>query len=286
VCFRIATAEIYTADTHRFTPVLTQPPAEYVAKAREAGKEAKWPQVMWAICQDDRIFLNTGPDGEPVKGDYEAGYGDCRIKHYFAGKKGRYDRDLTKCDRLTYVLVVLQDATMEGSKLLGLKDRTEKWTNKEGTEVTVPAIRYMAQFYRSVFSPMVNTVNLGSGELEGSSWMVKRDGKDYTVSPVSGAKASTGELDACAATLQMMEFSLGDFILSHAAADHYDRFWGDGTGTAAPSADGNGTTAEPDAAQAAPLDPQAELNVQNFAEKLSTQAKGAGAQPAEALSIG
>lgn len=286
VFFRVATDDVFTADTHRFTPVLTQPPAEMVEKARKDKREVKWPSVMWAICQDDRIYRNTGPDGEPVPGSYEAGYGDCRIKHYFAGKKGRYDRDLTRVDRLTYVLVVLQDATWKDGKLAGLADRTEKWTDKDGTEVTVPAIRYMAQFYRNVYSPMINSVNLGDGRLIGKSFMIKRSGKDYTVAIVPDIDASEDELAAYTRTLDLMGFTLGDFILSHGDAEHYDRFWGDGSGTPAPDAAGNGagSVTEPDTAPGAPVAPDAALNISMFADKLSANAAQAGAEPAAASS--
>lgn len=281
VFFRVATADLFTADTHRFTPVLTQAPAEMVEKARKDKREVKWPQVMWAVCQDDRIFLNADDAGAPIPGSYEAGYGDCRIKHYFAGKKGRYDRDLVRVDRLTYVLVVLQEATWTGGKLTALTDKTEKWTDKDGAEVLVPAIRYMAQFYRNVYSPMINSVNLGDGRLVGRSFMVKRSGKDYTVAVVPGIDASAEELATYTRTLDTMGFTLGDFILQHADNEHYDRFWGDGSGTPAPDAVGNGASApEPDAAPAAPLDPQAELNLTDFATKLAGNAAQAGSEPA------
>jgi hypothetical protein len=287
VFFRIATDDIITADTHRFLPVLTQPPAEMVAKAKEAKKEVKWPQTLWSVCQDDRIFLNTDEAGEPIKGSYEAGYGDCRVKHIFKGKKGKYDKDLTKADRLTYVVVVLQEATWDNSsgtnKLTGIRDVTEKWTDKDGQDVIVPALRYVQAFYRSIFSPMLNTVALDpNGQLMGTSWMVKRDGKDYTVAPVNGAKATEAELEAYAKTLDMMGFTLGDFILAHASDDHLDRFWGDGSGAVAADSGGNGagSAPEPDTAQAAPLDPEAQLNLTDFEARLTGQVKDAGAKDA------
>jgi hypothetical protein len=290
VFFRVATPDIFTADTHRFTPVLTQAPAEMVEKAKKDKRDVKWPSVMWAVCQDDRIFNITDEAGEPVRDSYEAGYGNCRIKHYFAGKKGKYDRDLTKVDRLTYVVVVLQEATFDTSgttsKLKALKDKTEKWTDKDGAEVTVPAIRYMAQFYRNVYSPMINSVNLGDGRLVGKSFMVKRSGKDYTVAVVPGIDASDDELATYTRTLDTMGFTLGDFILQHAGTEHYDRFWGDGSGTPAPDAGGNGNGAvqEPDAAPGVPLDPAAQLNLNAFEAALGKNAAKAGSEPAEVSS--
>lgn len=291
VFFRIATDDIITADTHRFLPVLTQPPAEMVAKAKENKKEIKWPAMLWSVCQDDRIFRNVGPDGEPLPASapnaYEAGYGDCRIKHIFKGRKGKFDKDLTKPDRLTYVVVVLQEATWDNSsgvnKLVGIKDVTEKWTDKDGQDVIVPALRYVSAFYRSIFSAMLNTVALDpNGQLMGTSWMVKRNGKDYTVAPVNGAKATEDELAAYAKTLDMMGFTLGDFILNHASDDHLDRFWGDGSGAPAADAGGNGagSAPEPDAATATPLDPAAQDNLTDFEARLTGQVKDAGAKAA------
>jgi hypothetical protein len=289
VFVRIANADIFTADTHRFLPVLTQPPAEMVAKAKEAKRDVKWPSMLWSICQDDRIFWDLDPEtGEPVPGRYETGYGDCRIKHLFRGKKGKFDKDLTKADRLTYVVVVLQEAKFEGRTLTGLKDVTEKWTNKEGTETIVPALRYMAQFYRQTFSPMINTINLDKdAQLMGTSWMIKRDGKDYTVAPVNGATATAKELETYANTMEMMGFTLGDFILAHASDDHYDRFWGDGSGAAAADAGGSGATTAPEPdAPAAPLDENAALNLADFESKLSANAKKNGAKDEPADTAG
>jgi hypothetical protein len=280
VFFRVATRDIFTADTHRFMTVLTQPPAELVAKAKEAKKEVKWPGVLWSICQDDRIFQNIDQDGNPVPGSYEAGYGECRIKRIFKGVKGKFDKPMDKVDRLTYILIVLQEATWADGKLAGLKDIEEKYVNKEGTEVTVPAIRYVSQFYRSIYSAMFTAVALDDGELIGKSFMVKREGKDYTVAPVTGAKANEKQQKAVDDTLEMMGFSLADFLLAHASDDHYDRFWGDGSGT--PAADATGEAPAAPAPDAPALAEDAQDNLADFASKLSFNAKQAGSEPAAA----
>jgi hypothetical protein len=281
VFFRVATRDIFTVNTHRFLPVLTQPPAELVAKAKENKKEVSWPKMLWSVCQNDRIFQNAGPDGEPVPGSYEAGYGECRIERIFKGQKGRFDKPIDKVDRLTYILVVLQEAVWgDNGKLAGLKDIEEKYVSKEGTEFTVPAIRYVSQFYRSVYSAMFTAVQLDDGELAGKSFMVKREGKDYTVAPVTGAKATEKQQQAVENTLEKMGFSLAGFILAHASDDHLDRFWGDGSGT--PAADANGSAAVPasPAPDAPALAEDAQDNLADFASKLSVNAKQAGSEPA------
>lgn len=287
--FRFVTEEeeMVTADIHRFLPVLTKPPAEMVAKAAENKKEVKWPSGMWAVCQDDRIFLNTGPDGEPVKGEYEPGYGQCRVKSIFAGQKDDYKKDRTRPDRLTYALVVLQEATYDGQNLKGLTDKTEKWTDKEGAEYTVPAVRYMAQLYRNVYSKILNAVALAGGNPYGRSFMIRREDTEYNVamvpSTMPGATATGDELAAYAKTLDLMGFSLGDFIIDHSSDEHYDRFWGDGSGSPAPSQGGDGAASapEPDAAPGVPLNPEAQTSLDAFQAKLNGNAAKAGSTPAE-----
>jgi hypothetical protein len=280
VFLRVATRDIFTADTHRFLPVLTSAPAELVAKAKEDKKEVNWPKMLWSICQNDRIFQNADADGNPIPGSYEDGYGTCRIEHIFKGKKGRFDKAIDKVDRLTYILVVLQEATWADGKLSGLKDIEEKYVNKEGTEVTVPAIRYVSQFYRSIYSAMFTAVALDDGELAGKSFMIKRDGKDYTVAPVTGAKADEKQQKAVEDTLEKMGFSLADFILAHASDDHLDRFWGDGSGVEAVDTGGSEQAPASPAPDAPALAEDAQGQLADFASKLSVNAKQAGSEPA------
>ncbi|HEY8295552.1 MAG TPA: hypothetical protein VIG41_09460 [Micrococcaceae bacterium] len=284
VVFRLVTKpeDFFTADVHRFLPVLTKPPADMVENAAKNKKEVNWPSGMWAVCQDDRIYLNTGPDGEPIKGSYEDGYGQCRIKTIFKGQQDEYKNDRTKPSRLTYGVVVLQDARYEGKHLRALNDRMEEWTDQDGTKYQVPAVRYMAQLYRNVWSPLIMgaAADMENPDPCGRSFMIRRQDTAYSVSLVPGLRASAEQTDAAEKTLELMGFDLDTFMLDHGTTEHYDRFWGDGTGTPAPSRNGSaGQAAAPDSASGHELSPEAETNLAKFGEMLAANARNAGSEP-------
>jgi hypothetical protein len=272
--------EVITADTHRFAPVTTQPTAKMKAKAKEAGKEVKWPDTMWGICPLDRIFS----DGD---GGYEDGYGECLIHTKYAGQKGgQYNKPLDKTDRHTYAVVVLQDVKFEGNNVVSCEDVIESWTDKDGTEHKVPAYRYLAQSWRNIWSAATTAAAMAEREdIGGQVFMLKRDGTDYTVLLVQSKKAlpTDAKMEVYAKGLEMMEFSLENFILEHASAEHYDRFWGAGPQDKAEDGDdaevdgAAGAVAEPDAAAGAEPDPEAQSRIDGFAAALAGQSKGAGA---------
>jgi hypothetical protein len=271
---------VITADTHRFVPVTTSPTAAMVAKAKENKREVSWPKTMWGICPLDRIFKEG--DG------YEAGYGNCLVHAKFAGQKGgEYSKPLDKVDRHTYAVVVLQDVQFEGTTMVSCQDVIESWKDVEGNEVKVPAIRYLAQSWRNIWSAAISAVAMAEREdILDEVFMIKREGTDFTVLLAQSARAKITEEKRAVydKTLELMGFKLPDFILDHASAGHYDRFWGSGPKDKADDGDSAevdgaaGTVTEPDASAGAVPDAESQSRIDDFASQLAGQAKDAGAK--------
>jgi len=262
-----------SADMHMFCD--TKPrPDEY--------KGENWPKAMFAVCQNDRMFIILDEAGNPT-GTYEDGYGKCYVHDRDRGKvrDGKFKRDKSQPDWQTFALAVVREPVLDTvtKKTRGYRDATDDFKLPDGTIKQVPRFVVVSQKHRNFWSG-VEAALFDGGELGAYDVRVTRQENDYkfavsapdaTLYPGSPAWARYTE------ALELIGFDLDAEVIKWGSHDWYARWfdpsrtpeggYGGDDDSSESSADADGMTAT-----AARPDPAA---VDEFANRLQAARSGA-----------
>lgn len=226
-----------TLDVHMGVPTKEAP----------KGFKGSWPEKMSAVCQNDKTFRLRNPDGS--LGDYEPGYGHCYIHENMGHVMGQFKKPVSQASPVIFALCVLREPVRDGDKLIGFRDKTEEWEDKDNKKHTVPAIRTISQKWSNFFGPM-NATAVMTGTVCGSDYYIKRDGNDYNIVPlpeVPGHKPGTDSWKVYEESMKLRNISFEDLILNQASPEYYGRFFDPSVKQDDSKGNGKGSAGEGDA---------------------------------------
>jgi hypothetical protein len=216
--------EMTSADTHMFCDTKPKP---------EEYKGNNWQKSMFAICQNDRMFVILDENENPT-GVYEDGYGDCYIHNRDRGKKreGKFPRDKSLPDWQTYALAVVREPVTDSGtgRIRGYRDAEEEFKQEDGTVKRIPRFVIISQKHRNFWSGLEAALFDG-GSLAARDVRITRKENDYAFAvgdpdPVlyPGSAAWARYTDA----LELTGYDLDEEILRWASADWYKRWFIEG----------------------------------------------------------
>jgi hypothetical protein len=138
-----------------------------------------WPKAMSAVCANDRDAFALEIDDEGNVTKWEDGFGSCYIHANYTEDIDRYKHPRSESRSLTYALVVLRER--EGNRV---KDKTEEYEVKDQPKKQVPAIRIIAQPWRTFYS-QVHAGAFEDDSVCNRDFRIKKDDKAFTISPLS-----------------------------------------------------------------------------------------------------
>lgn len=221
--YRIITpfAEMPSADVHMFCETKAKPD-EY--------KGNNWQKAMFAVCQNDRMFIILDANGNPT-GVYEDGYGACFIHDRDRGKmrEGKFPRDKSLPDWQTFALAVVREPVLDQAtgQVRGYKDATDEFKREDGTLVKIPRFVILSQKHRNFWSGLEAALFDGSS-LASRDVRVTRKGNDYSFAVADPDPALYPGSDAWARytdALALTGFDLDTEILRWASPDWYARWF-------------------------------------------------------------
>lgn len=216
-----------TVDSHIAVP--TKP------KPESWRAEAKWPTRMSAVCANDEYaFQGTSPD-DPTKPDgvWVEGFGNCYIHANYAEVLDNYKHPYSNSRALTYALVILRERN--GKQM---RDVEEEWSDAKGNKHNIPAVRVIAQPWKSVFSA-VHAAAVEDDMVTTKDFFIKKDGKEFNISglsittghhpkvtgnPILGDAPETPSWKRYADVLAMTEIDLWAYI-QNKASDDWMKLW-------------------------------------------------------------
>jgi hypothetical protein len=214
-----------SVDAHQFIPTKDQP-AEYTGD--------KWPQKMWAICPNDRMFRVR--EGDELTDSYEPGYGNCYLHTALAGQKdARYGYDLSIPSAQVIGLAVLREAVHGDSanpkKVTAFTDKTVEWYDSEGNMTKIPHFVIFSQRYDKFWAAIAAAGYMDQTACNKDFW-VRRGPDDKSkieVSSINMDPSFVPGTDRWKAmydeTLKLIGFDLREWVLDHARLDHYKRWF-------------------------------------------------------------
>ena len=212
---------VITASVHQFVDTKTKP---------DGWPGDNYPKSMWAVCQNDRMF-RLRDDAGKILDAFEDGYGDCYIHKILAGKAGKYTKDASRPAIQTFGLAVEREAVFEGSSIVGFRDATVEFKDAAGKTWTIPKFVIFSQKYSNFWHPIKATTYLAPHSILDKDFVISRKENDYTPG-VAGStpdlKPGTKAWEKYDEALKLIGFDLGQYLLDHASADHYARFFVEG----------------------------------------------------------
>lgn len=207
------------ADTHQFIPTKDKP-EEW---------EGNWPKAMWGICSRDRMFRLRDASGK-VLDEFEEGWGNCYIHNAYAGKKDRFDNDMSVPAPQVYGLAALRDVEVDPatSEVIGIKDQMAEYRTEDKKTIQVPRIVVVSQKYINFWGALKASVFGPSKTVCDKDYNVERIKNDYNISNVYQTpdhKPGTPSWGIYDEALRVMGFSLQDWLLERASEDWYKRWW-------------------------------------------------------------
>lgn len=216
--------KVVSFDTHQFIPT----------KAKPAGWPGdKYPQSMWAICQNDKAFRLRDSAGN-LTDDFDPGYGDCHIHKIMAGEKDKkYGTPLSRPAAQVYGLAVEREAIFDEKtgQPVGFRDKTTEYKDKDGKVWQIPKFVLVSQKYSNFWHPIKATAYLPPHTILDKDFMVTRKGNDYTVTVAMQTpdhQPGTESWKRYDEALALTGFNMEDYLLDHASPDHYKRFFIEG----------------------------------------------------------
>ena len=294
--FATEITDLTTMSVHRFMETKPKP---------GSCEWEKWPEKMWAVCQNDKTFRVRDGQGN-LTDEFEDGYGDCYLCNTYGGimetvgtGNKSFKKDKGRPDTLTYGLAVLCKVTNDPAtgNVTGFAEETTEFkpaedvvigaetVAKKGEIVHLPKMVAVPARYANFWHPVQATAFLPPYLIRDKVFAVSRKGTEYTVVPVATDSPGANSWEKYERALAIVGFNLDEYLLDHASTDHYAKFFdparlpADGYSRKAlddDEAEKKDASAAPATAQGGPAIDQAAL--QSFAGRLSN--RGTAATPA------
>jgi hypothetical protein len=225
---------------HQFIPTKEKP---------AAWPGDKYPETMWAICQNGRPFRLRDEAGNPTD-SFEEGYGNCYIHTAYAGVKDpKYGTDRAKPADQVFGLAVLREPTFDSAtnEVTGFRDKTIEFKAEDGTITVLPEMVIVNQKYSNFWHPVKATAYTAPHTILDKDFLISRKGKEYTVGVACHTpdlRPGTPAWKKYEEALVLMDFDLDGYLLDHATPDHYARFFIPGVDPAGGYGRRNDDTAE------------------------------------------
>jgi hypothetical protein len=229
--FITAHTAVVSANCHQFMPTKAKP---------EQFTGSKWPSMMWAICQNDKMY-RLRDEGGTVLDEYEPGYGNCYLCTKYKGVKDpKYGKDRSWTTYLTFGLAVPQipvgadgQPVKDGKGAVAFAD--EMVRVKDGKEIVeVPKIVIVGQRYEPLWAPVRATAYVAPNTILDKVFLVQRRGqqdKDWNVAASAftpDCQPGTDHWKRYDQAIALLGFDLQEWFLGHGEKDHYDRWFIEG----------------------------------------------------------
>lgn len=212
---------LITVGVHGFIP--TKPkPADYTGK---------WASTMWGICRRDLIFQLRDEQGNPT-GEFEEGYGDCYVCRTYSGVTGgKYEKDMGAAVKKTFGVVAFCEPVIADGKPVGIRDKVVSGRGADKKHYDkVPHLGLFSQLYSNFWGLAAACIYTHPPRFTDRFYSVERVGNDYTIGSI-GQDPGCYDDEKCPEweryrqALKIYGFDLQQYILDHASADHYARWF-------------------------------------------------------------
>jgi hypothetical protein len=207
-------------DVHQYVPTKDKP-AEC--------SWPKWPEQMWAVCPRDQAFRLTDEAGNPIDG-YEEGYGECYIHDHYAGRKGKYGKDMGVPVVVSYGLAVPRKVVLDPvtAKPVGLADDTFEFRASSGDIVRLPRIVIVAQKYSQFWGAVKATQFLPPFSMCDKDFKITRQENDLKVTALDRTpdhQPGTASWKRYEQAIELLDASVEKYLTEHASRNHYVKFF-------------------------------------------------------------